>query len=267
MGVKAKVPAWRDRFDQALRTRRRAGPQARRAAVSPRAVRLLVLHLARRAAGPRRSEVFRWDGRLHRSGTHGDGVGLQDVLGFVLKFRRGEFDGPAELLTSPVPGDWIVRQGASKADQLKALETILADELKKPIHFTRARSSGRSSSPRAGISSTRWATCPGERAVHLGTESLASEDGGGGGSGSLTEMLDWLGDRVSRLVIDETESSNETDPVARPSRQNHGRDGLGHRGGPRTLLRRLLENVSKQTSLTFHPERRKVKVWTCSLDR
>ncbi len=32
----------------------------------------------------------------------------------------------------------------------------------------------------------------------------------------------------------------------------------------RELLRRLLENVSKQTSLTFHQERRKVRVWLIS---
>jgi hypothetical protein len=34
----------------------------------------------------------------------------------------------------------------------------------------------------------------------------------------------------------------------------------------RTLLDRLLANVSKQTSMTFHLERRRVKVWTCLFD-
>ena len=100
-------------------------------------------------------------------------------------------------------------KGASKADQLKALETIVADGLKKSIHFTRREverevivATGRYQfHPLGGL--------PNERAVHLGTESLPSEDGGGGGSGSLAKMLDWLGNRIGRLVIDETESSNE----------------------------------------------------------
>lgn len=76
-------------------------------------------------------------------------------------------------------------------------------------------------------------------------------------------MLDWLGDRVSRLVIDETDSSKETvqwrDHLARAMNEM----ASGTESG-RALLQRLLENVSKQTSLTFHQERRKVRVWSVS---
>ena len=163
----------------------------------------------------------------------------------------------------PVPGDWIVRQGASKTDHLKALETILADELKKPIHFTPREverevivAKGRYQfHPLGGLPTSAPSTSARSRSP--------SDDGGGGGSGSLSEMLDWLGNRVSRLVIDETESPNERvqwrDHLARSMNEIASDTESG-----RDLLKRLLENVSKQTSLTLRQERRKVTVWLIS---
>jgi hypothetical protein len=78
-------------------------------------------------------------------------------------------------------------------------------------------------------------------------------------------MLDWLGNRVSRLVIDETESSHEQvqwrDHLARPMN-----DTASETGSDRELLKRLLANVSKQTSLTFRQEKRRVSVWSVSGD-
>ncbi len=80
-------------------------------------------------------------------------------------------------------------------DQLKALETILADELKMPIHFT-----SREIEREVIVAAGRYqfhplGDLPNERFVHLGTGSFPSNEGGGG-SGSLREMLDWLGNRV-----------------------------------------------------------------------
>jgi len=66
-----------------------------------------------------------------------------------------------------------------------------------------------------------------------------------------------------RLVIDETKSSNEmvqwSDHLARTMNEIASDTESG-----RDLLKRLLENVSKQTSLTFHQERRRVSVWLIS---
>jgi WD40 repeat protein/beta-lactamase regulating signal transducer with metallopeptidase domain len=263
MRVKAKVPAWRIRFDQRYalsdgQALKHVGPP-----YPPERSDYQVL--GGRGIGredPERSEVFHWDGRLRPWGTMGTHQ-LRDVLGFVLKLRSGEFDGPAELLDRPVPGDWIVRPGASKTDLLNALEKILADELKMSIRFTQ-REVEREVIVAAGRYQFRpLGDDPKERFVHLATGSLVSEDGGGGGSGSLKEMLDWLGDRVSRLVIDETGSSNEgvqwRDHLVRTMNQMAADTEAG-----RELLERLLENVSKQTSLRFHQERRKVSVWMVS---
>jgi WD40 repeat protein len=261
MGVKAKIPAWRLRFDKQYalvdgQILRRVGPP-----FPPERTDYLFYLRRGGRPDPESAEVFQWDGRLHHWGSMRTNS-LEQVLGFVLKLRRGEFDGPAELLNMRVPGDWIISQGASKTEELKALEKILADELKKPIHFTRREierevivATGRHQFHPLG-------DLPNERAIHRGTESLPPNEGGGG-SGSLREMLDWLGNRVSRLVIDETESSNEmvqwSDHLARTMNEIASDTESG-----RDLLKRLLENVSKQTSLTFHQERRKVSVWLVS---
>jgi WD40 repeat protein/beta-lactamase regulating signal transducer with metallopeptidase domain len=261
MGVKAKVPAWRLRLDQKYaladdQILKRVGPP-----YPPERSDHLFYSSGMGRPDSQWGEVFRWDGRLRPLGSVGRNR-LQDVLGFVLKLRRGEFDGPADLLNRPIPGDWIVRPGASPTDQLKALERILADELKTPIHFTH-----REVEQEVIVAAGRYqfhalGDRPNERFVHLGTESLPSNTGGGG-SGSLREMLDWLGDRVSRVVIDETGSSNEMiewrDHLARTRNEIVSDTESG-----RESLKRLLENVSKQTSLTFRHERRQVKVWSVS---
>ena len=264
MGAKAKVPAWRERFDRhyALAD----GQVLKRVGPPYPAERSDYLFFNSRGGSPDpdRSEVFLWDGRLRHRGAMGVHR-LENVLGFVLKFRRGELDGPAELLATPIPGDWIIRPGVPKTDFLKPLETILADELKQPIQFTPREVEREVIVARGRYQFHPQGDLPNERAVHLGTESLAASDVGGGGSGSLTEMLDWLGNRVSRLVVDETESPNERvqwrDHLA-TSRNEIAADTEAGRAS----LKRLLENVSKQTSLTLHQERRKVTVWFVSLD-
>ncbi len=261
MGVKAKVPDSRLRFDRhyALAD----GQILKRVGPPYPAERADYLFYSSPGMRPdrQRCEVFYWDGRLRPWGGMGI-TSLQQVLGFVLRFGSGELDGPAELLNTPIPGDWVVRQGAPKTDLLKALEKILTTELQKPIHFT-ARQVEREVIVAAGTYRFHpLGDLQKEQAVHLGTGSFPSDEGGGG-SGSLRQMLDWLGDRVGRLVIDETEPYNGMiewrDHLARTMNEI----ASGSESG-RELLKRLLDNVSKQSSLTFRQERRKVTIWTVS---
>ena len=191
---------------------------------------------------------------------------MEDVLGFiVLNLRRGELECPAELLKIRIPGDWVVRPGASKADELKALEGIMADELKTPIHFTQREVEREVIVAKGRYQFHALGDIPHERAVYLTTEALALNQNGGGGSGSLREMLDWLSDRVNRVVIDDTGPPNER--IQWHDHLMYQAEELGaDTESGRALRKRLLENVSKQTSLTFDPERRKVKVWFISRD-
>ncbi len=265
MGVKAKVPAWRARFERRYaladgQVLKRVGPP-----YPPERADFLLHESRGWQNDTQHSEVFRWDGQLRSWGQIAV-CRLADVLGFiVLDLRRGELDGPADVLKMPVPGDWIVRPGASKADELKALERILADELKTPVHFTQREVEREVIVAKGRYQFHALGDLPDERAVYLTTEALASKQNGGGGSGSLREMLDWLSDRVNRLIIDDTGPPNE-----HVQWRDHLVDQAEELGADtesgRAQRKRLLENVSKQTSLTFHQERRKVKVWFISRD-
>ena len=260
MGVKAKVPGWRDRFERRYaladgQVLKRVGPP-----YPPERADYLLAESRPWQNDSAHSEVFRWDGHLH-SWAQSGACRLEDVLGsIVLDLRRSEFEGPADLLNLPVPGDWVIRPGPSKADGLLALEKILADELKTPIHFTPREVEREVIVAKGRYRFQAIGDVAGERAVHLATDALNTTGGGGGGSGSLREMLDWIGDRTRRLVIGKTESSNEGvqwhDHLMYQVEEIRAESDSG-----RGLRRRLLENVSKQTSLTFREERRKVKVW------
>lgn len=261
MGVKAKVPEWRRRFDQKYaladgQVLRHVGPP-----YPPERSEYLFYSSIGGRPDPDRSEVFRWDGHLSAFGRMGSHR-LRDVLGFVVKLGSGEFEGPAALLDRPIPGDWIFRQGTSREDLLKAMEAILAVELKMPVRFAPREVEREVIVARGRYRFHPLGDRPGERFVHLGTEALPPQNGGGG-SGTLRRMLDWLGDRVGRVVVDETGSSNESvqwrDHLARTMNEMASDTEAG-----RALLGRMLENVAKQTSLSFRVERRKVRVWAIS---
>jgi WD40 repeat protein len=273
MGVKAKVPEWRRRFNAKYaltegQLLKRIGPP-----YPPERLDYEFYSLGASYAGwrpdPNESFVFHWDGRLKSWGSSGVNYPvnrLHDVLSSVLGFRRTEFDGPAELLAMPVPGDWIIREGAAKVELLQALEPILTVELKKPVHFTAREVEREVIVARGRYQFHPLSDLPNERVVHLGTESLPPRNGPGG-RGSLKQMLSVMGDRINCTIIDESESPGGlmiewTDHLARQVKELSANTEDG-----RSLLHRLMENVSQQTSLTFHQEWRKVAVWSVTQDK
>lgn len=64
-----------------------------------------------------------------------DTYSLGFVLNNVLQLHDSEFEGPLDLLDTPLKGDWVIREGISTADSLKALRQILVDELTLNLQF------------------------------------------------------------------------------------------------------------------------------------
>ena len=204
--------------------------------------------------------TFYWDHELSRPGyghTGGDRT-LSDVLRRSLNLRADEFEGPEALCTLNVPGDWIVRTNADKADLLHALANILRDELKQSIQFEK-----QSTEREVIIVSGRYEhhplpDYPKSAAVHFYVDQLNEPGSGGGGSGTMGEMLAQLGNLIHERVINEVQVPEGTILVWRneqPSQfMNLEKDPA------RVDL--LLENLSRQTSLQFRKEKRKVDIWT-----
>ena len=211
--------------------------------------------------------VFHWDDQLRMYGSFRWGLLRDDVLKFALGFRQAEIEGPRELLEMAVPGDWVIRKGASKADLLKALEAIFRDEFKQSVVFTQREVERDVVVVKGSYKFHPLGDVVGEARVHLGTDSLPASEGGGG-SGTLQEMFDWLGNRMNILVVNESESAGSMpgivwrDHLAEESARVPSNDEEG-----RATLKGVLANLTKQTELTFERQRRVVKVWFVSRTR
>ncbi len=180
---------------------------------------------------------------------------------FALGFRKAEIEGPRELLEMAVPGDWVIRKGASKANLLKSLEAIIRDEFKQRVVFTQREVVRDVVVVKGSFQFHPLGDVAGETRVHLGTDSLPAREGGGG-SGTLQEMFDWLGNRMNILVVNDSESAGSMpglvwrDHLAEESSREPSNDEER-----RATLAGVLANLTKQTELTFEHQRRTVTVW------
>jgi beta-lactamase regulating signal transducer with metallopeptidase domain len=266
MGVKAKVPAWRQRFDQLYALR--PGQVLKRVDLPyPEERSDYLFYTSSRWDGDYPyNYVFQWDGRLRLRGSFWQGQLRDDVLVFALGLRKAEIEGPRELLEMRVSGDWIVRPGARKADLLKALETIFRDEIKQPVAFTERDVERDVLVVKGRYRFHALGDVPGDTVVHIGTDALPPRDGGGG-SGTLKEMFDWLGNRTNSGIVDESESSAGTARLVWRDHLDEPIKGIATIDEDWAKLGRVLENLTKQTELTFHSERRRVKMWVVSRER
>jgi Leucine-rich repeat (LRR) protein len=203
--------------------------------------------------------IFRWDGVLGGPGMGfmGSSVTLSNVLHFWNLLERYEYEGPKELLEMSVPGDWIVRKNADRKEVLRTLERILEKDLRRKIRFTEREVEREVTVVRGKY---EFHPIPGSKvdweSVHIYVETLDRDEGAGGGSGDLAEFLRWVGSRLNRCVI------NETDSYSTKMQWRNNMDSI--RGGIQddpAKIAKVFENLARQTSLDFKTERRKVKVW------
>lgn len=261
LGVKAKPADWKKRFYATYRlekdeTLRRIAPPF----IPERRDYYINEHRHQALAIPRPPTyfIFHWDGELINwgCGFTGGKHSLAEVMTSNLELQRYEFEGPEELLKLEVPGDWIVRRGTKPEERLRALEKILLDEMNQPIRFER-----RTVEREVIVASGRYEFHPvpdyfDQRHIHLYIDTLNSDYTGGGGSGTVSKFLQNLGSSYNRWVIDKTESSD----VETQWRYHDSASRRAIRKHP-AKLDIVLENLSRQSSLQFRKERRKVEVW------
>jgi len=195
--------------------------------------------------------VFHWDATLKVWGLFmGDTThSLSGVLNMVVGLGRNEFEGPEDLLTFNVPGDWIVRKGISHETLLKALEKILMHELDEPIRFQQ-REVEREVVVARG--SYHFKPVPGRPSqwIDIYGERLEDPSEGGGGSGDFKRFLKGVGHYIERRVLNEV----ETPPEGRLywhynyTLEEPVKPGL------------VLQHITEQTGLTFTKESRRVRV-------
>jgi hypothetical protein len=205
--------------------------------------------------------VFHWDGGLRNWGlSFGEGD-LALTLSFVSRLKSYEYEGPEELLKLKLPGDWIIRDDAAIESKLKALEQLLAAEVRRNIRFEK-----RSVEQEVIVATGRFEFHPlpdEERSrlhMYVDDADLQARGGGGGTADSVRELLEALGNRVGMRVIDQTQPSEATQIVY----NHHSSSYLTRVQDPAEKagkLQQLLENLSRQTDLQFRVETRTVEKW------
>jgi beta-lactamase regulating signal transducer with metallopeptidase domain len=232
-------------------------------------------------AGPS-AMLFHWkQGQLINWGlTFGqnpeDGYSVQGILSELLNLKGPWIEGPAELLSSPAPGDWVVRVGAPQELIAAQFETILRKDLKIPARLS-VREVHRPVIVATG--DYRFTPLPGRAGqetliltdetvttdpIEIFASEIIPDSGSGGGTGSLDEMLQWVGAWIELPVVSEVQEQ--------PSRQISWR--LNGRTPFTEAMRaedhdadKVLANVAKQTGLRFRRETRPVRVVVAEWDR
>lgn len=208
--------------------------------------------------------VFQWDDAVKPKVCY-TGTGflkLSEILQYACELDIVEYSGPENLLDLRLAGDWIVRRDASRAERLQALERIVYEETGITITFEKRRIDTPVVRATGIFRYHRLPGALGENNVQLFAE--ASDDQlrtrAGGGSGTLAQLLRHVTDRTGKRFVDDTLSSDmdvswsdyESSKLTahRQFRQKYRYD-----------LALLLENVTRQTGLTFTTERRKINEW------
>jgi hypothetical protein len=189
-------------------------------------------------------------------GVAADGYQLSTVVDNLLNIKSQYLEGPADLLNRRIPGDWVVRVGASEERLLEQLEMILRDDLSLPIRLRL----GEVERPVYVASGTFLKRplpgSPADGPIEIYAKEL---DGTGGGQhGDFNGFLGWLGRRVATPIVSEVKG-----PLPRSLQwhDNHGKQAPAEDHDPQLVL----PNIAAQTGLTFTEAKRRVKI--LSIDR
>ena len=177
----------------------------------------------------------------------------------ILGVNRYEIDGAKELLDLSLPGDWIMRTDSPVEGRLKALESIIRSDTGQVIHFERRPVEREVAVARGSYAFHSEPKAYDPMGVNIFADTLDTSQGAGGGSGTLTEFLQWTGNLILIPILNETK---ETAALQVTWRNNHSShlDRIPAADRP-AKIDMVLANLAKQTSLQFTRERRSIDVW------
>jgi beta-lactamase regulating signal transducer with metallopeptidase domain len=219
--------------------------------------------------------VFRWsDGNLRNWGmTFGDaadpGYNLTGVLDALLDIKSQEIDGPGELLTKRLAGDWVIREGAAQDGVVKQLQDILHNEFSLPVKLEFREVERDVYVARGEYELTPLPGQEGKGKLILTDETIHTDEiqifgtdlvpnsGAGGGTGEFEEFLAWLGRWIGTPIV----SDVDLKPTNQVSWHLHERspstDQTRSEDHDPTLV---LGNITLQTGLIFTLEKRPVRI-------
>ena len=156
-------------------------------------------------------------------------------------------------------GDWIVRRDASVSQRLAALAEIL-DRMRVPVRLEK-----RSAERQVIVARGRYTFQPltgtyDNRSIHVFSDVLDPDERGGGGSGTVDRFLSQLGSVAFGMQVVNLAELPPNDIVQWRWHYSGYLRKVPEDERPQKL-QQILQNVSRQTSLAFTTERRRVDVW------
>jgi thiol-disulfide isomerase/thioredoxin len=270
LGVQAAKPKWRGRFDEVYRLAE--GELLRRIPEPyvPERSDFFFYQFSRwgwfyslptdRMPRVPKSAVLTWDdvGNQVKGGMDRGHLTVIDLLR-QLGFQERELAGDETLLNRHLPGDWIRREVPEREDLLTAFEQILNSELGLPVRFT-----PKQVKRDVFIASGTFELRPlgdgyGDYTIHLfaGGPDPLGEIRGGGGSGDLNHLLDYVGRLGKVRIVSKTEDPD----IENLKWRQHSSARGGRLSSDPSLFEKVLESISQQTSLRFEKQRQTEEVW------
>jgi hypothetical protein len=203
--------------------------------------------------------TFRWkDEQLQcwgmMFGGADGGYRLSAVIDTLVNIKSQFLEGPADLLNLEIPGDWVVRVGASEKQVIEQIEMILRDDMSLPVRL-QLREVERQVYVASGTFVQK--PLPGRPAndttIEIYAKELVTDGSGGGGGGDFNAFLDWLGRWIATPIVSELKGPP---PPRLRWHDNHDKGAQAQDHDPKLVL----PNIAAQTSLTFSEEKRRVKI-------
>jgi hypothetical protein len=207
---------------------------------------------------------FRWnDGIDMKAGRpmFRGSTSLQAAAERIVGLSKFEYEIAENLKDVNVPGDWVLRKGSPREERIAAMERIVQTATGRPIVFRKrdverevivARGTFRFQ-PLSGTYDDSW--------IHVYADQLDPDERSGGGGGSLEKFVRYLGEiNFNRQVLNETQGDREIEVRYGWHKSGYIRS-ITDEQEKAEKLQMVLDNVSRQTGLTFSLERRVVLTW------
>ena len=154
--------------------------------------------------------VFRWrdPNELENwGGTTGDGYSFRHLLKYLeINIYPIEIDGDVKFLDTVVGGDWIFRDGVDEERMIRALETILQRTLRRRISLIFRQVEREVVVARGRYRLARVAGQTKDEIEIYGKQIVPGGGGAGGGTGTFSKFLKWVGEWIERPVVSEVEA-------------------------------------------------------------
>ena len=206
--------------------------------------------------------TFRWrdpNRLVNWSMTGADaGFRVQDLPRYLeMDIFPAEIDGDPDLLKATVAGDWIYRVGTPAEQMIRALEIRLQRTLRKRITL-KLRTVEREVVVVTGQYRPSPVTGRSKDEIEIyGKQIVPGGGGAGGGSGTYSEFLKWVGEWIERPVVSEVQPPPKNQFSWSYNARSPNTEQISREDHDEPLV---LQHLHEQTGLTFTRERKPIRI-------